>query len=167
MKKLAITFVTILVVTVLASSVFAFRPGWGRGHGMGNYYGKDVTVMSELNLTAEQTTKINVLQEAFLKDIKPLQVKMFSKRGELRLLWLQAKPDQNKITDVQKEVRVLRDQLQDKMTNQRFEVLKVLTPEQQAKVQTFRMGRGFGPGMMGSAGFHSGGPGMGMMRDSW
>lgn len=164
MKKLVMTVVTLIVVTVFAASAFAKGPGWGRGYGSGPYYGPDERAFSQLNLTAEQTAKINALRDAYLKDTKPVQDKLFSKRGDLRLLWLQTNPDQDKILAVQKEIRGLRDQLQDKMTNQRLEVLKVLTPEQQEKVKSFRMGRGFGPGMRGGAGMNGGGPGMGMMR---
>ena len=167
MKKLVMTLVTVIAVAALAASAFAFGPGWGRGHGGGPWYGGDVTALSELNLTAEQTAKINALRETHLKDLKPLQDKMFSKRGDLRLLWLQTNPDQDKILAAQKEIRGLRDQLQDKMTSQRVEVLKVLTPEQQEKVKSFRMGRGFGPSMRGGPGFHGGGQGMGMMRGNW
>jgi len=167
MKKLTTILVTLIAVTALTASAFAFGPGWGRGYGSGPYYGPDERAFSQLNLTAEQTAKINALRDAYLKDTKPVQDKLFSKRGDLRLLWLQTNPDQDKILAVQKEIRGLRDQLQDKMTNQRLEVLKVLTPEQQEKVKSFRMGRSFGPGMRGGAGMNGGGPGMGMMRGNW
>ena len=159
MKKLAMTLVTILVVAALASSVFAFGPDWGRGHGMGNYYGKDASVMSELNLTAEQTTKINALRETFLKDIKPLKDTLFSKRGDLKLLWLQKTPDQDKILAVQKGIRDLQGQMQDKATSQRLEVLKILTPEQQ-KFKSYRPG-----GMRCGVGWY-GDPGRGM-KGNW
>jgi Spy/CpxP family protein refolding chaperone len=160
MKKLIMTLVTVIAVTAFAASALAFGPGWGRGHGGGPCYGGDITALSELNLTAEQTAKTNALREAHLKDIKPLQDKMFSKRGELKLLWLQTNPDKDKIITVQKEIRTLRDQMQDKMTSYRLDVLKVLTPEQQEKLKSLKMRRGFGPGMGGGRGWH-GGPGMG------
>ena len=166
MKKLIMTLVAVIAVTAFAASAFAFGPGWGRGHGGGPCYGGDITALSELNLTAEQTAKTNALREAHLKDIKPLQDKMFSKRGDLKLLWLQTNPDKNKIIAVQKEIRTLRDQMQDKMTSYRLDVLKVLTPEQQEKLKSLKMRRGFGPGMggrgwHGGPGYHGGGPGMG------
>jgi Spy/CpxP family protein refolding chaperone len=182
MKKLVMTLVTVIAVTAFAASAFAFGPGWGRGHGGGQCFGGDLTALSELNLTAEQTANINTLRETHLKDIKPLQDKMFSKRGELRLLWLQTNPDEGKILAVQKEIRNLRDQMQDKMTVHRLNVLKVLTPEQQEKLKTIGPGRGFGPGMrggfygrgphmgggtgwQGGPGYHGGG--QGMMRGNW
>jgi Spy/CpxP family protein refolding chaperone len=125
------------------------------------------------NLTAEQTAKINALREAHLRDVKPIRDTMFSKRGDLRLLWLQKNPDQEKIRQTQKEIRTLRDQMEDKKDTLRLEVLKVLTPEQQEKLNAYRPGRGFfDPGMKGGAGpqggpgHHGGGPGMGM-RGNW
>jgi len=157
MKKLTTIFVTVVVVTALAGYAFAFGPGWGRGHGGGPCYGSDMGALSKLNLTDEQTAKINALRETHLKDIKPLRDKMFSKRGELRLLWLQTNPDQEKILAEQREIRALRDKMQDKMTTYRLEVLKVLTPEQKEKLKSFGPGRGFGPGIGGQ----------GMMRGNW
>ena len=170
MKKLTMTLVTVLVVMALSSYAFAYGPGSGRGHGGADCYGPDRSVLSQLNLTPEQTAKINALREANMRETKPLKDKMFSKRGDLRLLWLQTNPDQNKIMAAQKEIRVIRDQMQDKTTAYRLEVLKVLTPEQQEKMKSFKMGRGFGPGMKGGPGM-GGGPGRGgnpgMMRGNW
>jgi Spy/CpxP family protein refolding chaperone len=96
MKKLTTILVTLIAVTALTASAFAFGPGWGRGYGSGPYYGPDERVFSGLNLTAEQTAKINALRDAYLKDTKPHQDKLFSKRGDLKLLWLQTNPDQNR-----------------------------------------------------------------------
>ena len=88
---------------------------------------------------------------------------MFDKSVELRRLWLNENPDKDKILAVQKEVRTLRDKMEDKATALRFEIRKVLTPEQQEKLASFGWGRGpgFGPrgGMRGQGGH---GPGMGM-----
>ena len=170
MKKLTMALVTVFVVMALSAYAFAYGPGGGRGRGGAGCSGPDTSFLSRLNLTPEQTTKINALREANLRDTKPLRDKMFSKRGDLRLLWLQTNPDQNKITAAQKEIRALRDQMQDKMTAYRLDVLKVLTPEQQEQVKSFKMGRGFGPGMKGGPGM-GGGTGMGgnpgMMRGNW
>jgi Spy/CpxP family protein refolding chaperone len=164
MKKLTMTLVTVLLVTALSAYAFAYGSGWGRGHGGGSYDGYDPAALSQLNLTAEQTTKINAFREAFLKDSKPLQDKMFSKRGDLKLLWLQQNPDQKKILAVQKEIRALRDQIQDKKDVYRLNVYNVLTPEQKEKLKSYGRGRGSGHGMRGGAGYPGGSPGAGGMR---
>jgi zinc resistance-associated protein len=166
MKKIIMTLVTVIIVTAFAASAFAFGPGSGRGHGGGPYDGYDPAVLSQLNLTADQTTKINAFREAFLKDTKPLQDKMFSKRGDLKLLWLQQNPDQEKILAVQKEIRTLRDQIQEKRDLYRLNVYTVLTPEQKQKSKSYGPGRGFGHGMRGGTGYPGGGPGAGM-RGNW
>ncbi len=160
MKRLSMTLVVVLIVAALSAYAFAYGPGPGRGHGGADCYGLDRPVLSQLNLTPEQTAKINALREANLREMKPLRDKMFIKRGDLKLLWLQTNPDQNKIMAAQKEIRALRDQMQDKMTVFRLETLKVLTPEQQEKLKALKMGHGFGPGMHGFG--HGMGPGPGM-----
>ena len=172
MKKLSRVFVAVLIVTALASTTFAYGWGGGGGRGQGRGaciggpgYDGDIPAVSQLGLSADQTAQIKALREAHLKDVKPLQDKMFSKRGELKLLWLQTKPDQEKIMAVQKEIRSLRDTMQDKRTSQRLAMFNVLTPEQQAKAQTFMAGKGFGRGgggrCVGGPGGPDGGPGFG------
>ncbi len=165
MKKVILTFMTMLVIVALTTTSFAH--GWGqgmrggRGPGYGNCQSGELPGLAALHLTADQEARIKSIRESQLKETKPLNDKMFSKRGELRLLWLQQNPEQEKIVAVQKEIRSLRDQLQDKQTNHRLAVLKVLTPEQQTKVQSFAAARGFGPGGGGCGGY---GPGT---RDNW
>jgi len=173
MKKLTIAMTTLLVVALLATTAFAWGRGWGRGPGAGFCGGPDERAFSQLNLTADQTAKIKALREAHLKDVTPLREKMFSKRNELRLLWLKDNPDEAKILAVQKEMRALRDQLEDKRTSHRIAAFKVLTPEQQQKMQAFGpgSGKGRGPGFggcpRGGAGGGPDGPGPGFGRGNW
>ena len=171
MRKFILTFVAVMAAATFAASAFAFGPGWGRGHGGCPSYDRGIDqapAAAQLGLTAEQIEKIKALREAHLKDVKPLQEKMFSKRGDLRLLWLQANPDQGKILALQKEIRSLRDQMDDKRVSHRLAVLKVLTPEQQAKAQAYGAGRGFGgrPCIGGPGGGQGFGPGLGP-RGNW
>lgn len=157
MKKLMTVVAVIALAAVVASPAMAYRGmGMGYGHGPGNV--ADVAAARGLDLTGEQTEKINALREAHLKEIKPLQDQIYSKSGEMRLLWLAKTPDQEKILALQKEGRTLRDQLSDKFTTYRLAVQKVLTPEQLAKVQAYGIGHGMGrmgggPGMMGGHGY--------------
>ena len=144
MKKMMTVMSVIALAATLAASPAEARRGWGGGHSGGGYY--DLTTAPGLNLNAEQVTKLITLREAHLRDIKPLQDQMYSKRGELRLLWLERTPNQNNILAAQKELQTLRDKLYEKGTTFRLETTKVLTPEQQAQVQTYGAGRGYGYG---------------------
>ena len=135
MKKMTMILGALLLVAVASSSALAYRGG-----GLGT----DGGMATRLNLTAEQTSQIKEMREAFVKELVPLQNKLYAKRNELKLLWLQKTPDQEKITAVNKEVRALRGEMEDKMTGQRLAVTKILTPEQQAKLQSYGGGRGYG-----------------------
>ncbi len=162
MKKMTLTLTAVALGLLLTSQAFAWGPGSGRGYGYCREAG-----LERLNLTDDQKTKIEALQTANWKAIKPLREKMFDKTVELRRLWLQANPDKDKITAAQKELRTLRDEMQDKNTAMKLEVRKVLTPEQNEKLADMGWGRGpgFGPrgGMRGHGGFGPGnGPGLGM-----
>lgn len=165
MKKLMIVVTALLLVTAFVMPADAMRGG-GKGHGYGFCNGNDLSGVQGLNLTAEQKTKITDMRTAHLKDIKPLQDKLHSKAGDLRLLWLEKSPDEAKIRATEKEIRALRDQMQDKGTDYRWAVYKSLTPEQQELLKQNRIaGRCFGPGQGAGKGMGKGsgmGQGMGM-----
>jgi zinc resistance-associated protein len=160
MKKVMTIVAVIALAAVVASPAMAYR-GMGGGYGSGPGNIADIAAARGLNLTAEQTEKINAMRAAHLKDMQPLQDQMVTKSRELRTLWLATTPDQEKINALQKEVRNLRDQLTDRMTGYRLEARKILTPEQLAKVQSdYGMGRGMARGGAGMWGGHASGWGM-------
>lgn len=142
MKKIAFTVIAVLMGLLLASQVFAWGPGPGKKSG----YCRGV-VLEELNVTEDQRTKLEVLQSQHFKAVRPLREKIHDKSAELRKLWLQVDPDKNEIMAKQKEVRALRNQLEDNKTVYRFEVNKILTPEQKEKLATCGWNKksGFGP----------------------
>ena len=113
-----------------------------------------------LNLTPEQTQKMQALQESFFKETIPLRNEMMVKKLELQTLWAQTKPEQEKILAKQKEINALRVQLQERATKNRLEARNILTPEQQAQLGSYR---GYGPGFGPRHGMRGGyGPGFGM-----
>lgn len=162
MKK---TILTILAITILTTAGLAFAQGWGRGAGMGmgagpcafgNYPG---AALASLNLTPEQTQKMQALREVHWKEVAPLHNELVTKQFELRSLWSQPNPDQEKILASQKEINALREKIQEKVTKHRLEMRQILTPEQQAKLSATFGGFGPGPGFGRKGGF---GPGRGM-----
>src|SRR3989304_252399 len=123
MKKIILAIVSILFTMAISTNLFALDCGWKRGH------------------------RIRELKVAYLKDTKPLQDQMFSKCGDLKLLWLQSTPDKEKIMAAQKAVRGIRDQIADKATAHRLDMFTVLTPEQRDQVRAHFSGCGLDPGM--------------------
>ena len=158
MKKVMWSVMVVLFVAAVATSAFAF--GWGRGPGYGPCGTGDFEGPAALNITPEQTAKFKEMREAQWNEMKPLREQMFTKRDEIRKLWLEPNPDQAKIAEAQKEMRSLRDQIQDKTTAYRLDALKTLTPEQQDKIRSSFSDRGFGPGRgMRPGGWGGGGAG--------
>jgi Spy/CpxP family protein refolding chaperone len=142
-KNILIGMVAILASALLASAAMAWGPGYGRGWGQGPGYGYAALP----NLTPEQSSRIQTIQQANIKEMTPLQEQLFAKKTELRNLWLSQNPDRAQVNALQKDVLNIRSLLQEKATNATFEVRKVLTPEQQAQLAAY--GPGMGHGMMG------------------
>ena len=168
MKKLTFVLMAVLMGILLTTPAFAFNPGEGKESDKGRDKGYcSNPVLWKLNLSDEQKAKIEALQTAHLKEARPLREKIFDKSVELRRLWLQANPEKDKITATQKDLRTLRDKMEDKVTALRFEIHKVLTPEQSEKLANSHWYRGPGFGPRGSTrGHHESGPdgpGPGMM----
>lgn len=139
MKRLSILFVLIMLV---GSATIAMAGPCRSGNAVGPGYGMGPNALAKLNLTDEQVAKTQTLREAHLRETIPPRNQLFSKRAELRLLWTQTSPDQEKIIAKQKEINELRGQLQEKATRYRLEFHKILTPEQQARLMAYRLGRG-------------------------
>lgn len=158
MKK-GIPFFLIFLIAVCVPTAVAYGQGSPRWCGRGHYHGPDHRALAQLNLTQEQTKKISDLREAHMKAVKPLQEALFSKRCDLRRLWLQPNPDAERIAKVRKEIITLRNQLEDLKTDYWLNVLKVLTPEQRERYQLFAE-RGHCAGIRGPSRFHHHGPGM-------
>ena len=131
------------MVAVFAMALVTSSAAWSRiWPGMGNGPGYGVPPVS--NLTPEQSTKIQAIQQANLKEITPLQEQLFAKRTELRTLWTSQTPDQARINALQKDILNINTKLQEKSTNARFEMRKILTPEQQAQFALSSPGMGMG-----------------------
>jgi Spy/CpxP family protein refolding chaperone len=145
-KKTVIGVGLVLAVALMTTVAFAWGPGRGMGWGPG--YGYPAIP----NLTAEQSSKIQALQKAYLDETAPLQQDLLKKKTELRSLWLSPNPDQAKITTLQKEILNLQSKIAEKGTNLRLEIRKVLTPEQQAQLSLYGPGMGRGMGKMGRMG---------------
>jgi Spy/CpxP family protein refolding chaperone len=145
-KKIKFTLMVIVAGLFLVTHAYA----WG-GHDTGKGFRPcKGAALEKLKLTDDQKAKIEALQEDFFKASKAVREKIFDKSVELRRLWLTANPDKNKIEAVQKELRNLRDQMEDKMTAMRLEINNALTPDQKEKLAYSGWGRGHGFGPRGA-----------------
>ena len=105
----------------------------------------DHITISDLDLAPEQTKKVQSLTESFYKALAPLRTQKFQLHTELRLLWMQEKPDIEKIKAKQKDLHDLKWRILEKVTDYRFAFREILTPEQLSKFLVQRCNRPFGP----------------------
>ena len=155
-KNIIIGMAVVFTLALVISTAMAFGPGFGRGVSGGPGYG----VPPVSNLTAEQSSKIQALQQKNLQEMTPLREQLYAKRTEIRTLWTSQNPDQAQIEALQQDMLDINTQLQEKANNARLEMNKILTKDQQAQLNSYGpgTGRGMGPIM---------GPGIGGRMGRW
>jgi Spy/CpxP family protein refolding chaperone len=113
--------------------------------------------VKQLNLTEEQTVKLQALRESYLRETLVWRDQLVIKRFDLRDLLRDPKSDPNQVLAKQREISDLESKIQERTVLSQLEMRKVLTPEQ---IKLLPPGFGFGgfrgPGMM-----RGGGPGRG------
>jgi Spy/CpxP family protein refolding chaperone len=162
MKKVLAGLVLLSLTVLGVSYALADDPGFGPGR-RGFHHREFKDPEKALNLTPEQKTKFQELRRKVDAETAELKGTMLTKRLELKSLWSDPKADPKAITDKEKELRNLQNQMKDKMVQFKLEARQFLTPEQISDFgQGPGMGRGFGHGgRMGGRGM---GPGSGMCQ---
>lgn len=159
MKKTMIALGLVAVMLLGVTYVYARGPGFRPGE-RGVPCGEGWGLRKELSLTPEQKTKFQELRQKFNEETAQLKGALLTKRLELQSLWTNPKSDGKAIADKERELRDLRNQMGDKITQMRLEARKFLTPEQ---ITEFGSGFGMGPGL-GHGRMMGRGPGMGPGR---
>jgi Spy/CpxP family protein refolding chaperone len=148
--------------------------GYGLRHGVWGFL-SSYGVTADLNLTPEQLSQWNELQNEFFAEMLPLRNQLFSKQMELSALMTQPNADPQATQRKQQEVSALQSQIQEKAMARQLAFRQTLTPEQLSAWNAWRaappwcpygvrMGMGRGPGMGPGMGM---GPGRGMGRGCW
>ena len=142
MKRIFIIGLVLIVgMAMIAGMAMAWGPGFGRGFGAA---ANGVPPLPDL--TADQSAQIQALRAGFLAEIKPLRENLFTKRMALRSLWSSADLDPAAVTALQKEIRDLQADFQEKVTGLRLEIRKLLTPEQLTQLPALNQDGTYGPG---------------------
>ena len=161
MKKLSVAAAVLLMISVTTFAMAGPKHAFFEEKGHMNQ-----AVIADLELTSEQTAKIQALHESAKKEIIPVKAQLATKRAEMKLLWTQTTLDADKIKATQKEIQALRTQIRDTKTDIRIAFRNLLTPEQTSKLLASgfgrdghdKKGRGYGKG---------GGYGKGQGRGNW
>ena len=111
----------------------------------------------QLNLTEEQTVKLQALRESFLRETLVWRDQLVIKRFDLRDLIRDPQSDPNQVLAKQREVSDLESKIQERAVLHQLEMRKVLTPEQIKLLPPWFGTGGFGGHRM----MPGGGPGRG------
>jgi len=154
MKKIIIIMTVLLLAFILACPSCAQRRGdWekqsgDRARGMPGQgqFGDPTSVpdflIIDLHLSDEQSAKITSVREGCLKDLKVMQQDVFSKRGELKLLWGEKNRDQEKMAVLQREIKNIKDQMQERIAGYVLQVRNILTADQDSLLRSYWPGLG-------------------------
>jgi zinc resistance-associated protein len=159
----AVLFCTGLLIASDAHAQFG-KGGGGKGAGRGQGFNCPLGV----NLTQEQTAKLESLQSAYFKDTATVRSDMYKKELELQSLMLDPNADAGKAKKVQADISALESQVEQKYIQYQIDARKILTPEQIAQLPP---GCGMGLGNMSGGkgcGMRGGqGPGAGCRMGNW
>jgi len=138
--------VTMLILGVTAVAVAA--PGAGLGLGR--------SPITQLDLTDDQYSKLQELHKEHYEEKQTLMSQIRDINFNLKSLYLQKDPDEKAIETQQNKAESLRDQMIQLKDKQQNEVSKILTEEQQEKLENLRgQGLGRGAGVRGGKGRNS------------
>ena len=155
MKKLIIATSVMLVLLVAVSHAVAWGPA------------------ANLNLTAEQSGKLNSLHQEFLEETLPIRNELASKALEFRTLLASPSTDKTQVKAKQQEMFVLQNKMQEQFLAYRLDAREILTPDQISMLPPgcglgfaagagYGRGTGYGKGRGGGMGYGKGyGRGMG------
>ncbi len=134
MKKICFFLVLIFLIITTEVLIFLMTPEFmAESSELPYRWEDDYPKFPCLNLTFEQTEKIRTLKESFEKETSRLKIREFERKAELRLLWMQMKPDSKMIKAKQKKIHDLKWQIQEKSTDFWLKFRNILTKNQLSK----------------------------------
>ena len=153
MTKFLAIFGSLALVAAFAVPLFAHNPGWGwgTGHHMRGYWGGGPGCCGLYgrgydNLTVEQRSQLETLQQKFYDATAQLKDQIWSKSAELNALLSSPNPDAQKAKALQKEISDLRAKLAQERINFEIESRKIAPRGYYGRRYGWHMGS-HGPGM--------------------
>ena len=130
MKKSIIIISSLLMVALVAGSVFAWGPG--KGQRMGSGYNQDCRGYGGQgafnDLSKEQRDELSALRQKFIDETYELRSAKFQKHQEMRMLMETSNPDRTKLSKLSQEITDLQKQVRDKGIDFRLDAKKI-SPE--------------------------------------
>ena len=148
MKKSILIISSVLMIALVAGSVFACGPGNGQGQGMGYGFNQNCPGYGGQamwnDLSKEQRDELSALRQKFIDETYTLRSEKFQKQQEMKMLMETSKPDRAKLDTFSRDLADLQKQLRDKQIDFQLEAKKI-APD-------LNIGPGFGQGSGGWSG---------------
>ena len=129
MKKITIIIITLAFALALTSTFALAGDSTYQSFGVGPVFGSQGSVVS--NLTAEQSAQIQALRDSFFKETEPLRREILEKEAGLRDLEPTSEPTTAAVKARLNEISDLRAKLNEKISNHRNNVQRVLSSASQ------------------------------------
>jgi Spy/CpxP family protein refolding chaperone len=156
----------LFLLAIIPEGALAQGPPWRKGREdqeergrMGRMHAPMMDWASQLNLTPDQSSKLQELRESYLRDTLIWRNELIVKRFDLRDLLRDPQSDPQVILGKQREISDLEAKIDERQLLLHLEMRKVLTPDQ-LKLLSPHLG-----GMPGSPMMPGRGRGMGMGRE--
>jgi len=128
--KLKTVFTFAVVAMTLSLAVVAeARQGHGKKRG-----GGIEMILRNVDLTEDQRTQFEALQEEHRAEVKPIRQELKVKRVQLHQLWAAEVIDEDAIWALDEEMVPLRQQMHRERLDLRIQAMQVLTPEQRLQI---------------------------------
>jgi len=158
-----------VVFSLLAIAAFAKKGGMG-GYGMGDHGPGDghmgmmfERILEDAGVSTDIRIKIQGILLEMKKEVMDMQYQIYQKRTLMREEMMKDNLDESKFKKMVEEIAEIRKTQQIKVEMRKFEMIKLLTPEQRKKVFEFFIengpkgfkekgkgkGKGYGPGGKG------------------
>lgn len=143
-----------LIVIALAFVNPVWAGSWGLGGPRGMGYGLGPCADTELDLTAEQASRLKIVQSDYLRSVRPMQMELRDKKAELRICEPNKGNETAMIAQLRDRVRELQQQIREIWLAYKMECRAILTPEQLDRLNSGQDGGGprSGMGRMGRDG---------------
>jgi zinc resistance-associated protein len=164
MKKILAILVGAALVAAVAVPLWAYGPGWGRGHHMMGPWGTAPGYSQQHerdfgNLTEEQRSQLEQLDRNYYDETATLRDQIWAKSAEINTLLNGPNPDVEKVKALQKELSDLRAMMDEKRLSYELEIRKIIPEPQFGRGYYGHHMGGYGPHM--GYGWHGGGYGPG------
>ncbi len=143
-KKRLVVLSSVLAVLLMASHAWGFAGYRSPASPKGYCPQMSDQWSTMLSLTEDQKERIREMNTAFGRENNELREQLYSRHQELRQLWAETSPDENRIFALNDEIAEIKARLRSNITHHRLQMRnEVLTHEQREKLSEYMQAQSY------------------------